>query len=560
MKKINNHIFLVFCVFVFTLSVNALRVGALEPQTSYNIFPSGYGSDFSIDADVFDFSKIAFDSSTTGTSIVGETSLRKILSYYNVICESGDTECTEGEVEYFTAYCLDGNNKYPIYSSIYNDATGFAMTPEEKFKAMTVYQFFKECSATSSCTLLDDIDGYEGIEYTNIDTPDSTLLTSFDNDETVTSSLTDITITLKDPSQGTGGIKVITAAQMATALGVTFSDTTSRYDNVKYSFRFKKSDFNMNHYEMSAMPTTAGYNKALWIIEHSYPTLDLTKALTKAGTTLNAVKTDIETLEATTLAAISDPTAKEAKLNELVQDYVYSITQYAIWRSVGDYFKIVTSNKVTLGDTLVVNGSYAVPASLNTLYKYYIQDRSEYENYGTTNLTKSFTVTGPTSGSELYRTTTDAYVYGPYKVTGTTLYTNSINVSISSPTSGVTLIDEPGNPLTQINDGGNIYLKVLKSAKLTKVTLNLATTTGYVFKTPTSGDNRGRLFSSESKLDQVVATGGKIEVTSYNTTSEILLNPKTGVENIGTILLVILVAFTLGYVALRFKQDPVKEL
>ena len=81
MKKINNHIFLIVCLFIFAISVNALRVGALEPQTSYNIFPSGYGSDFSIDADVFDFSKIAFDSSTTGTSIVGETSLRKILSY-----------------------------------------------------------------------------------------------------------------------------------------------------------------------------------------------------------------------------------------------------------------------------------------------------------------------------------------------------------------------------------------------------------------------------------------------------------------------------------------------
>lgn len=552
MKKINYLLLFVICLFSLTISVNAK-----EPKVINGTFANNFIGEYTVD-DSFDFSKVSFASSTTGTTITGDSSLKKILSYYTRDCMDGETGCEGTTIDYFTAYCLDGNKKYPLYETIYNDET---ISDTDLFKNMVVYEFFEECTASTSCTLLDDIDGYEVVIKDNITTPDETTLTDFANGDTVTATLSNISIQYKDTSKGVSGFKVISAAQMAAALGTTFSDSTPRYDESLYSFKFKMSDFSVNKYSVTDLPTTIGYNRALWIIEHSYPNLSLEISLEKAGTSLASVREDVSRLEATTLNAIEDTTLKEAKLTELVQNYVYSVTQYAIWKSVGDYYKMASGTKYYLGDTLTdttVNGvSVSLPQSLNILYKYYIMDRDEYTNYANTSTAQNYSVVNPESGKELYSETSDAYIYGPYTITGNMIYTPSINLSVASPTSGVTIIDKAGNTITSIKDGGQLYLKVSKSAKPTKIELNLASTQTLVYTTTTS---RGSLFNSESKLDQTVATGAEMVKVDVNAKIEILINPKTGVEDFGTILLVALIAFALGYVVLRFKQSPMEQL
>ena len=72
--------------------------------------------------------------------------------------------------------------------------------------------------------------------------------------------------------------------------------------------------------------------------------------------------------------------------------------------------------------------------------------------------------------------------------------------------------------------------------------------------------NRGRLFYSESKLDQVVIVSAKIIDVNPHNEVKLEYNAKTGVEDYGTLLLAILGAFTVGYIALRFKEEPVSSL
>lgn len=510
-----------------------IRAEALEPKPFDKQINVGDVLYFEVEDEEFDFSKIKFATNTDGQIISGNQYLKKIIT--RDACVSGTGTCDK----YFTAYCLNGNKKYPEYSYLNTTLSSTLL-----FKSMVAYQIFNECAASNKCTLFDEVDGYRTVSVNGLDTIDLAMLSDFEQGyNSYTVKITGLVLTLKDPSKGNNGVLTVTAEDLRNNLDI------DKYDDVNgtYQVTFFKTDFLKNKYSVKPLLNEEKYNKALWIIEHSYPTLSMEEALSKAGITVNSLRETVESLESTTLNALLDSDERQNKLNELMQNYVYATTQYSIWRTMGEYYEVVGNNKLYLGDSITNN------ETLNKLYQYYIMDREEYIDYSNNEILRSFTVDYPSN--ELFATTSTEYIYGPYKIKGDMLYTNTIQVNIKTPKSGVSVVDRAGNIINKINDNGEIYLKVDKKANITSVELDLLAENAYVYR-----DNRGRLFTSVSELDQIVATGATIVKENVAQSLKLDLNPKTGVEDFTLMFIAIIVAFTLGYAVLSFKREPIKQL
>jgi len=544
MKK-RKYLYFIIMMFFCITSINAL-----EPKPFDKELKEGDILYFDVENETFDFSKIEFETNIENKVIKGSSYLRKIVTYDNSSCVTQNTaDCTK----YYTAYCLDGNKKYPELSYLNN-----TLTPELLYKTMAAYQIFNECAASKSCTLFDNIDGYKSITVNGYETIDETTLTNFQNDDGTTSpapvyniKIKSLDLLLKDPAKGTSGVLNITSEQLRDQLDNTkYTDENTTDSEIGYyTISFTKSSFKSNVYNVMAMPTIESYNKALWIIEHSYPTLSLDEALSKAGVTKNELIETVEALESSTLSAITDSTEKEKKSQELLQNYLYATTQYSIWKTIGEYYEVMDGTKYYLGDSITNN------ATLNKLYQYYTMDRSEYDDYAKNDIPRTFTIINP--ANELFASTSSEFIYGPYKISGDMIYTGTINVSVTSPTSGVDVIDKAGNKITSIKDGEEIYLKVSKKTNTTNVKLTLTAVDAYVYK---SINDRGRLFQPISNLDQIVAIGAITDKENVVTVVDLVINPKTGVEDISAIFISIIIAFTLGYAVLSFKKEPMKEL
>ena len=69
--------------------------------------------------------------------------------------------------------------------------------------------------------------------------------------------------------------------------------------------------------------------------------------------------------------------------------------------------------------------------------------------------------------------------------------------------------------------------------------------------------NRGKVYSPIFVNAQNVMVGGKIKSITVEKDFDLVYNPKTGVENIAVLLMVTLVAFSLGYLVLSYRAKPV---
>ena len=275
------------------------------------------------------------------------------------------------------------------------------------------------------------------------------------------------------------------------------------------------------------------------MIEHSYPTLSLEDSLTAAGADYDNLKNEITALHVT---------ATEEEITKLIENYVYSTVQYAIWK-VNDG---VDYNGKTLGNELV--GS----EELNKLYKYLIEDKGNtfYANYGKNAYTEELSIVKPNTKKEIYEETNDIYKYGPYKVNGGFLETGKIYLSVKdSDKNGVKLVDKDGNTISEVNSGEEFYILTNKKSKIANVTIEASAPDAKIF-TPTG--NRGRIYYANSVITQNVITGGKIDTKAVNANFELLFNPSTGVENVGMLFIVTLIAFTIGYLVLNHKNQPVE--
>jgi len=516
----------------------------------------------------FDFSKITFSNADGTGTIPGKSDMKKIMLTANPVM----TGKTEDEVlgdSWFTVYCLDANMKFPMFN-VYNfpDYPTTLDTAEAADKALAYNVMFALFNEIDLYSVFSSVVG-EVFSPTSdkiyFEKPDGTtateLLNSLNNGEEITVNVTKIEY----------DSKTLTAADFA-------KDENA----VNYPLTFSKEDIMMSKYTAKSL-SSKNYNHSLWIIEHSYPTLDLKSSLKLAGADYDNLVTEI-------VGLYNGVELTEDQVSELLENYVYATIQYAIW-NVNGYLYNGTD---TLGDTL--NNSI----ELNNLYQYLIKDRSEYSNYGSLTFGEDLKLNQPTEDKIIFEETKESYTYGPYSVSADFLSVGDINVSIAnevknkanknnkeeqnnvstksasvskndlvavasneiaqvsqmtSANNACNIVDKTGNVLTKVLPGQEFYVKCNKSASIANVTININTTGALTFY-PTS--NRARIYYSHYAAAQNVISGGKIVTKDINLNYDLIFNPKTGVENIAILFVISLIAFSLGYLVLSYKNKPVE--
>ena len=315
-------------------------------------------------------------------------------------------------------------------------------------------------------------------------------------------------------------------------------------------------DIFFDEYEDSTTDTgKPNYNHALWILEHSYPTLSFDDALIMAGINKTALINEVKGLFGT--AAPYD-TYTDAEWTKMAEDYVYFVTQYAIYKSVG-----ATFNSKTLGNEIVPASGTASVTNLDTLYKYYNQDRDEYTDYDKkkfTNKDKKIELNDELAKDKKPKESGDYYLYGPYSLTYGFLSSDDVTVTIAEENkTDKSITDKDGNEKSgNIASGEEFYIKVKKSANISGV--KIAMSTDHAYTIPDYEDNRGVVYYPHNKLLKDIVAGGVYTNlgSSPSDTKDIVFNPKTGVENVAIVFVITLIAFSLGYLVLNYKNNPVE--
>ena len=535
-KNIFKLITVLFVSILFIFGVDALSVPKNEAARVPSRIPEPGSKLYATVQEAFDFSKIKFSNGIE--ELPGYSSMRKI-----VFSEGFEFDKTNGKFgvkdDWFTAYCLDGRLKYPedgFYFSQFTGKTDIAAVVKNMVKTALLNQ---SNSSKKMYELLGQLRGAVGIDV-SYEMPlkeDGTKMTDEElGNKMLASSTTpmEIEITGVVASNGTSTPIVINAAELNEAAG-----TTGSTFKLKVSSSVEDSNIIFNRYTTEALDTTLNYNRALWMIEHSYPTLSLQESLTVAGADYNKLVTEIKAL---------DSTATDNNIASLVENYVYSTVQYAVWK-VNDG---VDYNGKTLGNELI--GS----EELNKLYKYLIQDKGNgfYANYGQSQYTEDLTIVTPESKKEIYEETNDVYKYGPYKVNGGFLETGKIYLTVKdADKNGVKLVNKAGDAVSEVNSGEEFFVLTNKKSKIANITIEASAPDAKIF-VPTG--NRGRIYYANSVTTQNVITGGKIETKAVNANFELLFNPGTGVEDVGMLFIITLIAFTVGYLVLSHKNQPVE--
>ena len=332
-----------------------------------------------------------------------------------------------------------------------------------------------------------------------------------------------------------------TAAQIAGDTSATKIDVTINPVNIFFD-KYKDTNSSI-------------YNHALWIEEHSYPTLSFDAALSLVGVNKNDYINEIKGLFGTTAEPYSSYT--DDQWQKLAEDYLYFVTQFAIWKSTDSEF----SSKKLGNEIVAADGSSSV-AKLDTIYKYYNQDRAEYANYDKKDFTKTITINEPSSDKKP-KESGDYYLYGPYSLAYGFISSSDVQVIIAdADKTGKSISDENGNDKTgNFAPGEEFYIKVKKSAKVSGVKLQTKATNVYTFEfdTASKADYRGVVYQPENVLlRDVVAGGTTTSLASIDNTTDIVFNPKTGVENVAIVFVITLIAFSLGYLVLNYKNQPVE--
>ena len=192
-----------------------------------------------------------------------------------------------------------------------------------------------------------------------------------------------------------------------------------------------------------------------------------------------------------------------------------------------------------------------------SLFKYLI-NVPDLTGYGddNTQYTNTITITKPQTGKEIKEEKNDYYVYGPYVASYSALTNDPVTLTVTNSAEdkeNISIIDNNGTVINSVPNGGAFYVKVMKKAKIASVTLDAKVENVTTF-IPSS--DRARIYSSIYPLTQNVMSGGKVAAKTLTTSESFNYNAKTGVENVAMLLMVTLVAFSLGYMVLSFKAKP----
>ena len=568
-KKILMSFIALFVFSVLAINVNARQnsmvgIDFTEAAKAPENIPSSGAELAATLTNEFDFSRVVFETSNGGT-MYGASNLKKIvLGDLNIANIQADNLGLNAFNDWFTAYCLDGELKYPefsIYSnpefllsySIYNDAT--ADETEKQEAAAEMIQMMVTAAFVNnkelSEPLLKNFKGYPigpvvEFEFTGETTQADFTMESLKTNPTKVRSVKITAITFLDD----GGNEKYVASNGAVSNDPQVLD-------VPLSFRATNILFD-KFYTVDNLE--AKYNHGLWILEHSYPTMNLTDFLNSVGVNYETLKTQIHDLQANPTndenlqylienglmedTKVDDLTGSE--LEQYTENYVYGTIQYAIW-------KVYNGKHAADGSSL--GGSIKNVSELDKIYKYLIQDRSEYSDYNTKKYNNTFTTKAPASGKEIYKQDSNGYLYGPYKVSYEALNNLDINLSTASGTDKtIKVVDKDGKEITKIANGGEFYVKVPKSTKVGQVKVDYKVDGIYTF---TPEGNRGRIYYPNYVNSQNVITAGRMTTANITGQFDLTTNPKTGVENVGVLLMVTLVAFSLGYLVLSFKAKPI---
>ena len=507
MKKIN--LSLLF-VMLFMASVICIKAATAKVPS---VVPSEGDVLYADTDEEFDFSAISFSSVPDGARITGKKSMKKIMLSPGIDVNGKIND------EWFTAYCLDGMLKYPLWFYKGMPAT----FTEDLVRNAAVVVLYKDPSLYNLFNPY--LDNYY---YTTegADISDQTV-NDFNAGNSVTVTLSSIKY-FKDSELGT-----VTSSQINSVKGIS--------GDAEYSVTFSKSDIMIDKYTTINMPDSLYYNRALWIIEHSYPTLSIDDALKEAGADYDKLFSEIKALH----NGYNDEQVAEA-----LENYVYSTVQYAIWRSEDGYKETIDNNEYALGDTLYGSNE------LNKLYKYLIKDRDVYENYDSVVYDNKLEIVKPSEGKEIFRENEDSYVFGPYSIKTSMISVGNANVSIGNKSKdGLSIVDKAGNKISSIKTEEEFYVRVMKKASVGSVSVNVSTANGLKFE---SVSNRGRLYSPSNFTEQTVASGGKIVKAEGNVSFDIIVNAKTGVQDVIKIIFIGFAAFAIGYLVLRYKGESLE--
>lgn len=550
-KKI---LFTVLALFVFlsvTSKVNA-SVAAKAIESEAAVMVGKTDKLYAItDTPFASYSKINFsvDGSETDT-IVGKSSMNKIILSVSPEFGTSVFGLTPDKVlgdYWFTAYCLDGSLSYPNFSlynynpKLYLSLNNESIPATKKIATLAALGMYNNSEFHNA---LNSVIGYKYMDLSGTGSPDDKYIDYTFEDGTLTTAEGAEAKAQELLGKFITGEKITVVVKSLTFrpfdgddVTKTIADLTGDASKTTYTLTFDAKDVFYDLYTSTAL-TADKYDHALWIIEHTYPSLSLKDALTAAGANYDLLLQEIKALE----------TGKtDEEIAALAEEYVYATIQYAIWKANGLDFE-----GKKLGDSIKTEGQ----TQLNTLYKYLIQDRSEYSGYSERSYTKSLTFD---KSAEKVEDKKDYYLYGPYTIndsdgTNKMMSVSDINVEITnSDKTGISIVDESGKVLTSVASGQAFYIKCTKAGKIANVSLKYsATGQGFV----RSETNKGKVYYANFPFAQNLLTGGKIETITAEGNEELIYNPKTGVENIAVIFVITLVAFSLGYLVLSYKNQP----
>lgn len=499
----------------------------------------------SITDETFDYSKITFSKASGDGTITGRTDVRKIVLIANStgikimggISENfttGGTKSFESIVmenltddNWFTGYCLDSYVKYPLLSIMNypNVQTYFApgANTQDQLDMFVNAAFFNDVKHYDLFKSIDKeifapVISYElGEGFANADAAVTAILAQ----QPVSVNIKSVTINTMDMD---------TYEFKPNSSGVLTSNL-SETDDYNYVYSFNVSNIFYDKYSASKgnFADRSNYKKAQWIAQNTYPTYSLEEALALAGVNVQNLLLEIGTLESIT------PSVEDTNFMAFVENYVYATVQYAIWNVVG---------KDNLGNTL--NGS----TELNKLYQYLVTNASEEIE---SEYTENFTLVEPTNA--LKEQSKDYYVYGPYKVTHNLMSAGTIKLGIlNSNKTGISIVDKDGNEIDTVEANTEFYIKTKKDAKVATVKLKIFTENG---RTMTQ-DATAKVFYANNALAQNLVSPAYVKTGLIETKVDLNYNPKTGVENIAIIFVITIIAFSLGYLALSYKNKPIE--
>lgn len=528
MKKKILYVFLILGVF-FTLLYSVGAETARAPQQIPSAGTHLYGT---VD-EPFDFSKISFKPSSGTENIVGKSNLRKIMLATTYTINS-DNQIVLSD-DWFTAYCLDQTVEYPeggLMFAFNSHVTDYRVLFERALLGAILNE------ANVSREMYNLIGTLKGYIYSSVvfEVPEEymdgeTFKYQAMVDDLYKKSETRIKVQVKELNYAKtdGSTKQITGAQMNEA-----ADKTGE----AYEIELSRGNVLYNKYVTTNMGSSVNYNWALWIIEHSYPTLTLDRMYEDIGVSKDALEQEIVTLE-----GLSGD--NKAEVNAYVENYVYATIQYAIWHVTGS--KI---NGITIGNELI--GS----SELNKIFKYLILNR-EYSNYGSEGFKNEINVVKPSK--EIYEESKETIKFGPYSISSKMISAGEIGLG-TNDTEGVTIVDEDGIEITSVKEGEKFYIVVDQSKKIKEVEITAVTNDGRNFN-PTS--NRGRVYYAHDPLTQTLGTGGIIKKVSASTSFKITMkveeeNPKTGINSVATVFILSLIVFSLGYLLVSYKNRAIE--